>query len=206
VGWSDEWRFRDCPWCGLRDAELRMLAGPDLEAKASKGVRWWAVVVCPRCAGAVLIEHNNPEYAHPEKMQVVPSLGQRVEIRALPEEVQANYEQAIRALDTGLSDLAAVALRRALEAACQQVLNEKDRQQRNLYEQIQLLVDQRLVTKEFAKALDHLRKIGNVGAHPQSFKEVISVHVSQQDAERALRVATQVFRSLFEIPAELAKL
>jgi hypothetical protein len=52
-------------------------------------------------------------------------------------------------------------------------------------------------TTDFAKVLDHVRVVGNVGAHASD------EHVDEQAARRALRFTTQVLRNLFEIPEEL---
>jgi hypothetical protein len=43
--------------------------------------------------------------------------------------------------------------------------------------------------------LDHVRKLGNVGAHASD--EIVD--------EASLRFTTQVLRDLFEVPAELEK-
>lgn len=48
--------------------------------------------------------------------------------------------------------------------------------------------------------LDHVRQVGNVGAHAGDQA------VDEETARLALRFTTQVLRNLFEIPAELKAL
>jgi hypothetical protein len=86
-----------------------------------------------------------------------------------------------------------VQLRRTLEAAA----NEFEIEPSPLVKAVQTMIDQGLVTRQFAGVLDHVRRLGNLGAHASD------VEISVEEAERALSFTTQVLRNLFEIPAQL---
>lgn len=62
---------------------------------------------------------------------------------------------------------------------------------------IEKLIEGGLITKQFGDVLDHVRKLGNVGAHASD--EL----VDEASAKKALGFTTQVLRNLFEIPTEL---
>lgn len=198
MAWSDTFRFRDCPWCGLREAELRVVAGPGVKVDTSDGTRWWTIVACPRCGNLVSLRHNDPDHADAELIAALPDKGQEVDVRHLPERVAESYREAIVALEAGLSDSAAVQLRKTLEAACLHF--GLDVEKKPLVANIEELIRQGYVTKQFGGALHHVREVGNAGAHPRAER------VKEEVARRALRFTTQVLRNLFEIPAELESL
>jgi hypothetical protein len=93
----------------------------------------------------------------------------------------------------GVPDAAAVQLRKTLEAAAAHFGFDNDR----LVDRIKELIKAGLITKSFGDVLEHIRKVGNVGAHASDER------VDQETAKRAYRFTTQVLRNLFEIPAEL---
>lgn len=195
--WSDEFAFRDCPWCGLRDAHMASLTN-QLQANRAGGApsRWWSVVSCPRCGGAITIETNGPNEGPPAQLTVIPE-GETVgaEVEHLPSDVARFYRDARRVLDAGVPDAAAVELRKTLEAAAAHFGVADDHMP--LVARIEKLIEEGLITKQFGKVLDHIRKVGNVGAHASNET------VDEATAKRALRFTTQVLRNLFEIPAEL---
>lgn len=195
MAWGNELRYRDCPWCGLRDAQMHAL-GTDLAASRSRGVRrLWSVVSCPRCGGAVLLETNGANQRPGAVLKAVPEderAGAQVE--HLPEDVGRFYADAQRVLDANVPDAAAVQLRKTLEAAASHFgIGDGP-----LVTRIEKLIEEGLITKRFGEVLDHVRKLGNVGAHASD------VTVDEESARRALRFTTQVLRNLFEIPAELS--
>lgn len=187
------WRFRNCPWCGLRDAQFNLLSA-DLGAEhlGTGAARWWSVMSCPRCAGVVVIE-TSPPNATPEIRITLPDEGAEVRIAHLPPDVAAYYSAAVRVLEAGVPDAAAVQLRRTLEAAAAHRGVAKG----PLVQRIERLIEDGLITTDFGKVLDHIREVGNVGAHAGDAR------VDEETARRALRFTTQVLRNLFEIPAEL---
>lgn len=194
MAWGHVLAFRDCPWCGLRDAHMRLLFQDAAVEPAAGRIRLWSVVACPRCAGAILLETNGQNEVPPKVKGVVPEddrIGRQVGY--LPDDVARFYSDAQRVLDAGVPDGAAVQLRKTLEAAAAHVGVKEG----TLVARIEKLIAQGLVTKQFGEVLDRVRKVGNVGAHASDET------VDQSTAEQALRFTTQVLRNLFEIPGEL---
>ncbi len=130
-------------------------------------------------------------------LRVVPS-GEDIAVAVahLPEDVQSFYGDALRVLQAGVPDAAAVQLRKTLEAAAA----HKGIKEKNLFASITKLVDQGYVTLDFKDVMTHIRKIGNSGAH------YTDVRLSAPEVERSLRFTTQVLRNLFEVPGELDEL
>ena len=187
--------FRDCPWCGLRDAQMNLI-GAELQApRRNSTQRCWTILSCPRCAGIVAIEHYPRGAPSSETISVVPA-AEVTQLAHLPADVAEFYRGAKRVLDAGVPDAAAVQLRRTLEAAAaHQGIDSGP-----LVRRIEALIERGLITQGFGQVLDHIRKVGNVGAHASDER------VDDETARRAYRFTTQVLVNLFEIPAELQAL
>jgi hypothetical protein len=188
--------FRDCPWCGLRDAQFIVHEAMIQATPRSGRIREWSVMSCPRCAGIVVIETGVVAGSAVVLSELPESDRSRHGVNHLPADVERYYTTAIRVLDAGVPEAAAVQLRRTLEAAAA----AKGVTQGQLVARIRHLISGGLITAEFGQVLDHIRKVGNVGAHAGDEE------VDEATARRAMLFTTQVLRNLFEIPAELASL
>jgi len=155
--------------------------------------RYWSVLSCPRCAGLQILETNSTGKTPPRMIHVIPSSTEDVDVEHLPDDVRSYYRHAIRVLDAGVPDAAAVQLRRALEAAAAHHAIRTG----SLINRIRGLIKAGLVTTQFGQVLDHVRIIGNIGAHASDER------LDEERVRRALRFTTQVLRNLFEIPAQL---
>lgn len=184
--------YRDCPWCGVRDAQFRLQAEVASGPQTGGKIRTFHVLTCPRCAGALLIESPNGGVG---EIAVLPDAGASVGIRHLPPDVERYYRDAQKVMHAGVPDAVAVQLRRTLEAAA---AHHGVSPSRRLVGQVQELIDRGLITASFGKVLDHIRQVGNVGAH------YTDEQLDDATIERAFAFTTQVLRNLFEIPAELA--
>lgn len=153
--------------------------------------RFWALGGCPRCAGPVLLEINAPNEPH-QLLGMIPD-SPSGEVQHLPPDVAEFYDGARRVLSAGVPDAAAVQLRKTLEAAAAHFGFDSE----PLVQRIQKLIEAGHITKPFGDVLDHVRKVGNVGAHASDER------VDEATVQRAYRFTTQVLRNLFEIPAEL---
>jgi hypothetical protein len=196
MGWSDDYRYRDCPWCHVRDAAMNLLAGPMHQVGSTRGVRYWTILTCPRCAGLVSIETPSPQDGAVTMMSVIPEGDRSTGVDHLPADVEGYLKAALTVLDAGVPDAAAVQLRKTLEAAAA----HHDVDEKTLDKSIRKLIEKNLITAQFGGVLHHVRKVGNLGAHASDEK------VSDVEARRALRFTIAVVRDLFEIPAELALL
>jgi hypothetical protein len=197
MAWDDKFAFRDCPWCGLTNTKLTTRTVNQKFLTQDGTERFWATLGCPSCGNAVLIEHGDPNARYAAPISVVPT-GKEAEttIRHLPEDVERYYLGAMRVLRVGVPDAAAVQLRRTLEAAAAHF----GIRERVLMKSIEKLIEDGHVTQSFAPVLNHIRAVGNVGAHASD------ENVDQATAEGALRFTTQLLRNLFEVPGELSEL
>lgn len=202
----DEVRYRNCPWCGTKNVAMNT-EWSDRYVRTPSVTRSWAALTCPRCAGAVLLElmvlpdsttgTEIADYAEVVELNVIPSDGGALRtVKHLPENVQRFYDDAQRVLDAGVPDAAAVQLRKTLEAAAA----HRNVKEKSLYASVEKLIENGYITKDFSKLLDHVRKIGNLGAHYNDEK------IDVDEVNRAMRFTTQVLRNLFEVPGELDEL
>lgn len=194
MGWGEELKFRNCLWCGLRDAQMNPIMINAQAGRVGQTPRFWSAVACPRCAGVVLLETNTDNESPPTVKMTIPEnerTGSHVE--HLPPDVAKFYADAQRVLDANVPDASAVQLRKTLEAAAAHFEIDSG----PLVGRIQKLIEEGLITKQFGDVVDAVRKLGNVGAHASDET------VDETSARRALRFTTQVLRNLFEIPEEL---
>jgi hypothetical protein len=168
-----------------------------IDTEKGRGLkRGWSLISCPRCGGAVLLEHTPSDSQLLGLGNVYPDVDQDVDVAHLPEDVSAYYRDANRAMDASLPDAAAVQLRRTLEAAAAHFGHNNG----PLIRRVQGLITEGLITKTFGEVLNEVRRLGNLGAHATDER------VDEAEATRALRFTTQVLRNLFEIPAELEQI
>ena len=204
----DEIRYRDCPWCGTRSIAMKPQWAQALKT-AGGSIRNWSVASCPRCAGVVATEIQVIDGRPPQEDQNLsgalgvlevrstPEDGRRqYEVEHLPEDVDRYFGDAQRVLEAGVPDGAAVQLRRTLEAAAA----HKGVEEKSLMKSVQELISQGYITRDFGQVLDHVRKLGNLGAHHTDER------LADDEVLRALRFTTQVLRNLFEVPGELGAL
>lgn len=207
----DSLQFRSCGWCGVALVAMRPLWSDSHVASTNEDRRSWATYACPRCGGVTLVEvriitqrqhtigsgiafENQTEVA---EVRALPADGhQQYRVDHLPEDVAGFLADAVRVLDSGVPDAAAVQLRRTLEAAAA----HHGIRRRNLVESIQELMSQGKITQDFGEVLNHVRRIGNIGAHYTDSR------LSRVEAEQALRFTVQFLRNLFEVPGELRAL
>jgi hypothetical protein len=137
---------------------------------------------------------NNVEVT---ELQAIPTDEyQRYRVDHLPEDVATFLSMSIRILDAGVPDGAAVQLRKTLEAAAA----HRGIKKRTLVASIEKLIEAGMITRDFGKAVHHIRKIGNIGAH------YTDDEISRSEAEQALRFTIEVMRNLFEVPGELEQI
>lgn len=198
--------YRDCPWCGTKNVAMTVCWSNGC-VPGTSAYRSWTTLTCPRCAGAILVElevgggvspgHPIQTMANVREILAIPrseDTGQS--IRHLPDDVAEFFAGAQRVLDAGVPDAAAVQLRKTLEAAAA----HKEVKEKSLYASVEKLIELGFITKDFAKLLDHVRKIGNLGAHYTDDR------IGLQEVQRSMRFTTQVLRNLFEVPGELSEL
>ena len=97
----------------------------------------------------------------------------------------------------------AVLARRCLQQVIRTKLEiKKDR----LFDEIAEAVKRPELSKPTAAALDHVREIGNWGAHPAQDQASEIVEVSPEEAEYTLGVLELLFEDLYVTPARIASM
>jgi len=151
------------------------------------------VAQCPACGGVAIFEvelsGSEPVKAmHPE------AVGEW-EVRHVPADVLAIWEEAVKVFRVNANASAVVACGRTLEAAAVHRKIEKG----TLQQRIEKMLNDGLITAEFRDAMDYVRLIRNVGAHAGQ-------EVSRESAEGTMRFTQQTLRLVFEVPGELSRL
>lgn len=192
--------MRTCGYCGLRRAQMNVVIRNHGARRTDGQQVSHSVLQCPDCANLTIIRHNGQPmspFEPDETFAVYPSDDDATHsIRHLPERVEQYYSDARRVLDAGVPDAAAVQLRRTLEAAAAHF----DVSEGNLFKSIEKLIQLGLVTTQFRGALDHIRAVGNLGAHASDER------VNDAQAQHALSFTTQLLRNLFEVPGDLLQI
>jgi Domain of unknown function (DUF4145) len=181
----------------LRHAQMNLY---DFDVAAQRGgqpPRYWTVLGCPECGGLTTIETAPPQQLPGTVIRVFPAGdSELLDVQYLPDDVAAYFGDAIRVLRAGVPDAAAVELRRTLEAAARHF----DVTVSPLVRAVEELIDRGLITRPFGDVLDHIRAVGNIGAHATDER------LDDLTVQRALSFTAQVLRNLFEIPAQLDQL
>ncbi|MBR23277.1 MAG: hypothetical protein CMF57_12705 [Leifsonia sp.] len=200
--------YRDCGWCRTVNVSMQIVWSDRKVKDAKNQTHYWAALACPRCGRVTTVEmsmhgevNTGNATIHPtavvEVMTVLPRSDEfGISVSHLPPDIAGFFGDAQRALIAGLPDAAAVQLRKTLEAAAA----KKGVEERNLVTAVKRLLEGGHLTQDFSGLLDHIRKIGNIGAH------YTDATLSVSEVERSLRFTTQVLRNLFEVPGELEAL
>jgi len=118
----------------------------------------------------------------------------------LDPEYKSIYDQARNVLD--MSPMAsAVLARRCLQHVIREKLGIK---KKNLFDEIAEAVTRPELSTPTRSALDHVRKIGNWGAHPVEDQASAIIEVTQEDAEYTLQVLELLFQDLYAVPQQVA--
>ncbi|WP_157931784.1 DUF4145 domain-containing protein [Mycobacteroides abscessus] len=193
MGFTNRMAMRTCAYCGLKRAQMNVVLRGQVAVRSDYTQTHHSVVQCPDCTNLTIIQHTGPNEG-PGVIRVFPSDDDTAHsIRHLPERVEQYYNDALRVLDAGVPDAAAVQLRRTLEAAAA----EFNVGERTLFKSIEKLIELGYVTTQFRSALNHVRAVGNLGAHASDER------VDDVKAQHALSFTTQLLRNLFEVPGDL---
>ena len=178
--------------------------------KAPKDVRWTTLSAsCPNCHQAIIFlrecQIDFDGYGHPfergtaDTFLAWPKSGGRPCPPHVPKELKKDFEEAVCVLS--LSPQASAALTRR---SLQQVLREYGKtKSKDLYDQIQEIIDANQLPASLADQLNAVRVIGNFAAHPlKSQSSGLILPVEDHEAEWNLDVLESVFDHYFVKPAQ----
>ena len=155
----------------------------DLDQKVSKAIRTedicdqhgnptggeWSEVVevlrCPSCSGLTLRLYDWSDFLDPQDVVVRVLYPQPRDASGLPPAVASEYAKAqrVRGIDP---DYFAVGVRRTLEAICSDQGFPRTNKRDSLYARLQRLAQAGSLPSVFVGMADHLKDLGNLGAHP----------------------------------------
>ncbi|WP_028065132.1 DUF4145 domain-containing protein [Solirubrobacter soli] len=116
-------------------------------------------------------------------------------VRHLPDDVAADWAEAVKVFDVAAHRMTVVACGRTLEAAA----DARGVEGKTLERRIRKMLDDGVITTEFGAAMTYVRFIRNTGAHAGQ-------DVPADAAEGTMQFTLQALRLLFEVPGELARL
>ena len=112
--------------------------------------------------------------------------------------IQKAYDEA-RAILSASAQGAAVLARRCVQHVIRMRLGITEK---TLFQEIAKAVQRPELTKPTRDALDHVRQIGNFGAHPDIDQANQLIEVTSEEAEYTLEVLELLFNDLYVIPAK----
>ena len=143
-GWNDEYQIVQCQGCEAAMFRLAHTNSEDLEHFA--GPDGWEVEY-------TLFEEN---YPNPESCRA-----RLTDEHLLPEKLQRIYSETLNALNGNNPVLTGIDLRAIIETVCK----DQAATGKGLYEKINSLAENSVLTKEGAQILQKLRSLGNDAAH-----------------------------------------
>lgn len=189
---------QQCPHCRVNPVHLQQLRSEPLQASSKTGnARYWLPTACPACGGLVGLEFTKKDMSDTGLRSVTPVLAKgRYDVMHLPDSVAVHWKEACEVSELKSARRSAVvACGRALEASAQ----ELGLPNATLYQSIENMLEQGLVTQQFRDVMDYIRLIRNTGAHASS-------DVSKDSADGTMLFTLQTLRLLFEVPGELERL
>jgi hypothetical protein len=198
-----------CPHCGFAAAAFDSIGYVEMAAKQvfAQGHQWGGVKAgkCKICMGLVLGVYNEDGAGHRYGVFLWP--GDEWPDSSPPgleDDIKAAYDEARSIL--ALSPRAAATLaRRCLQDVIRKKLGIKEK---NLFHEIAKAVEGEELTRPTKDSLDHVREIGNWGAHSIEDQSQTIIDVTADEAAYTLEVLELVFQDLYATPdrtAEMAK-
>jgi Domain of unknown function (DUF4145) len=160
----------------------------------------WVTVMevhqCPNCAGYSLSLYGSEDSMSPDEVNVRLIYPQPRDISALPPRVRTEYEKAqrVRGIDP---DYFAVGIRRTLEAVCDERGVPRETPRDSLYARLQRLAQAGSLPETFVGMADHLKDLGNLGAHPGE------IALDRDDVDVAADFMEAILEYLYRAPGQL---
>jgi len=193
-----------CPCCGHHSVIQAFGAPSALGRDPVKvdGLKIGAIQLgkCPGCDGFVigvkLYSEGEPVYRLLWPHSVPPDQSPA----SLDAHFKSIYDQARSVLD--ISPMAsAVLTRRCLQHVLRMKLSIT---KKNLFEEIAEAITRPDLSMPTRNALDHVRQIGNWGAHPVEDQASAIIEVTPEEAEYTLQVLELLFQDLYVVPKQIA--
>lgn len=154
---------------------------------------------CRGCDQAtILVEERSSDRWVPLHWWPSPGGGHRDE--AIPEMVWKAYEEGVRCLGIKVPNAAAAMLRSALAQVVQDKGSDEAKGKRSLKDAVKQMVDDGSLYPTFKEWADHIRELGNAGAHPEVFGDV-----TMEEATDLQELVGQLLNFLYVQPAAIER-
>jgi hypothetical protein len=176
-----------CPHC-MRDVRF------DIVAQYADGGTYYEIQKCQGCFGVVLRQLTG---TRDRVLAQWPPEGIRPTHPAVPAPIAADWHEAHLCLSIRAFRGAAAMARRAVQG----IAVERGAKDGKLHAQLKELEAKATLHPMMVEWVDHIRLLGNVGAHPGT--DGLET-VSEDEARDVVRFLDELLRWLYELPAETA--
>lgn len=187
--------FVVCPFCDEKGHFIKSAGFEKKKANEDKSLHF-DTLQCTNCAGYVLCLWSVSSFGDTYDYKLLPY---PLKIKSFPEEwpskVGTYWLEAMRGLEVGNWNSAAMAARSALQLA----VRDRGASGKNLKEEIEDLATKGLLPPLMKDWSHELRDLGNDGAHPKPDQELVIA----QDARDVVRFLDYLLRYLYTLPKEI---
>lgn len=184
-----------CPHCGVEKVSFLLIYQCTTETMHQTFYQLWKCGNCgkPACSYSTIpiIRGGNT----PDNLQGFFPLPQKITAPyGTPDQIANSYRSALRYLRSGKDadyEAACVMARRGIELAVNAIGGEG----KSLFQKLNDLENKRLIPPAMRDWAQHLREIGNEGAHGQE--------TTREDAQQAVYFAEMLFTYLYSLPAKM---
>lgn len=147
------------------------------------GQMWW-IGECHSCNGVVLVLNNG--------ISIYPKSKPQPSDERIPDDIKEDFDEAKMCFSVNCYRASTAMSRRALETCC---INKGANKDKNLKEMIEDLFNLKIITKNVKEWGDTIRFIGNDAVHINANK------VEREDAEDILKITKQILDIIYIFPA-----
>lgn len=168
--------------------------GPVVFEKAS-------LLTCQGCNDGMIVAEKKPTWGAtwvPTLWYPAPGAGERED--SIPDAVWTAYEEGVRCLGIQVPNAAAAMLRSALAQVVQDKGSQAAKDKKSLKDAVKQMVTDGSLLPTFAEWADHVREMGNAGAHPEIFG-----NVTQNEAEDLQGLVKSMLDYLYVLPASITR-
>lgn len=119
--------------------------------------------------------------------------------RAIPEKIREDLAEADRCYHADAYKAAVAMNRRAIQRIILDKIKDQEIRKKNLWEQIDVLFNAGLITKDLKETAHEIRHFGNFGAHPRDDQ---LDNTSWEDAKLVDRLIMDLIRLIYIVPFE----
>jgi len=152
-------------------------------------------VKCRHCEAFMLIELINGQ------LKDSPTLIDKkvINIPDVPENINDDLREAQVCFNVSAYKACVVMCRRAIEQIC----DDKDAQGKSLFDKIEFLLKQNIISQDIYSIFTQIRRFGNYGAHPQ---DDLLNGIDQYESSKIVEISMHLARHIYHISATIKRL